>query len=950
MITFSNYLYCLAEHLAQIVFQNAKDPFGQRIIVVPSDRYKRMLQEYFATHPQFSVAMGLSILTLPQYFFHLLPGLKIPSSALLRMRLYAETVPYLEEYSQQQRKAICQQLGALFHRYGNCSEASLKKWLGKEGWQQKVWRTVFEQSSCCNSWSYFSKVCETVKKVDTVPYLFGFSSLPEPFALFFKKIEAKMFLFSPCRLFWSDLYRSEERLLLKSFGKWGMRFLNALSAEEMECEEDYQEPAISHTLGALQKSILDLEPIVLSEEMQKTVRVVSARSRRQEVEELYESLLRLLQKNKELKPSDILVLSPDLPSYVPFIHAAFNQLDYAISGLDRKSTSPLAQGVCLLFALIEEKWDLDAILALFSHPLFAAKRKWENSDLELTQQWLKKGKMTWGLDKVQFVLDRWLLGLCANDPKLGPKPCPVIGWPDAELFASVIQTIEDLRGDLCEETKKPLKEWLQDLLKWIDKYFDDAEESWLKDEIEQLIELCIGCEPPIYTWMHIREICEEIFSKKTEGYHKHLLEAVQFDGLGEGCIVPKKVIVLLGMQDSAFPRAERETSLDQMEPKLPSQAEMDRFLFLEALVKAQDLVLISYLHTCPEQGEKLSPSLLIEELKDHLGEFLPIEVLPEKSFDLKSEEEYFSHKRYAHAKAFSRKKTGKKFFAEEWKRVVPLPSTLTVQDCDVDIVDLKRLMKDPVEVFFKKNLAMPLDWKEESPFYEGDFFLKKYERQKLVEQALKTSLETALNERERESGFPHGIFGEVGKKRLQEEFDEVNKDPLNLRDIEIAPWKIAWDEKTTITLKGTIENVSEHGLVELFKESPAKLSIWKRWPEILVLRGHPDLQHIPCQVNLTYAKRNPCRSFAGLDAQKEIRALLYYYFLAKVRLSPIYPKWADDLFEADSEKLAKKIQQEDGRGRYVQWLIQRDGLPDYQALCKTWSEFLKTTFSALYEV
>jgi exodeoxyribonuclease V gamma subunit len=999
-IHFSNDLRKLAEQLGKTVFGKRAKPFCPPTIIVPSDRYKRFLQEFLARDARWGVAMGMEITTLYAWLGRRLAemGKAILPYALLELRLYALIKEYrfeaLKEFSDQQCKTVCQELAHLFHKYGTQGELFLSNWLKKEGWQQTLWRAIYENSN----WGYSTESLKFPLSNERPSLLFGFSSLPAPHAHFFKQQKAIFYLFSPCPLFWADLKTAKELAkegvlegslsLLASFGKWGRRLLNELAAEEMETAEEYVEPSLSHTLGIVQKTIFDLEEMKIPSSLAETIRIVSAKHRRQEVEELLEEILRLLQERDDLLPSDILVLSPDLGLYVSHIHAVFQSasgaVDYSLRGIERGNESLLAQGILALFGLVEEKWSLEGLLTLFSQPLFAAKMGWRKNELLLIEKWLKGAGLNWGHDLEQrelsldshvqmdengtfyFAIDRLLFGLTSTDSQTIPLPFPQVHWSEVELLNALLETTEDLARDLSDmiaNRKKSLKEWLENLSRCIDRYFSKEEDLWIIEELQLLKQGCRDWQEPLFSWHDLKKICKECFSKQTSGYRTNNLQAVQFDLLEEGHILPKKVIVLMGMQNGAFPRTEAETSLDQLEPKPPSRGEIDRFLFLEALLKAQEVFLISFLHTCPEKNIELSPSIVVQELQNSLercGRKLFVRVLPEKDFgvDALSSAPYFSSSRYRAAMAHSQRKEEPHYIVRDWHEEVSLPIAVSIEETEIDLADLQLLLNDPIEFYFKKKLGFVLDWIDEKPFYPEEVLISSSSRKKVIERALKSSFSTAIDEYRREKGFPFGAFRDVALCELEEKVDTLKGRAeyhgiaiQELRDRtlgkDIAPWTVDLGEGVSLTLRGTIKNVCSQGLVDFHKEQKIGMNVLKRWCDLLVLKGHPELQQIPCRLVLLEAGKNSTKTMDAIDPVSEMRKIIHYFVVAKQRLSPFFPVWSETILNKGFQALEKEWQNSFILSRYSKWLFKRDGLPDADVLHRTWHSFLQSTFFSL---
>lgn len=93
--------------------------------------------------------------------------------------------------------------------------------------------------------------------------------------------------------------------------------------------------------------------------------------------------------------------------------------------------------------------------------------------------------------------------------------------------------------------------------------------------------------------------------------------------------IPFKVVCLLGMNDGVYPRALAPLGFDLMSQQPQrgdrSRRDDDRYLFLEALISAQQMLYISYIgHSIQDNSERF-PSVLVQELVDYIGQshYLP---------------------------------------------------------------------------------------------------------------------------------------------------------------------------------------------------------------------------------------------------------------------------------------------------------------------------------------
>ncbi|MBS3905214.1 MAG: exodeoxyribonuclease V subunit gamma [Simkania sp.] len=996
-IYFSNDLCQLALYLGNRLFSGPGKSFSCRTVIVPSDRYKRFLQQWFAENPRFEVAAGIQIMTLSTWTSQqCIKTLRktFPSRILLEHRLYGlardlELEP-LKTLSDLQLKTVSRDLSHVFHQYGVYGEKFLKEWLKGKEWQQVLWRALYEQTA----WSYSIEFFEKAPPLSSIVHLFGFSFMPTVQAQYFKAHGALFYLFSPCRLFWADLLGAKDRVnlhildedstVLSYWGKWGKRLLNALSTEDMDTEEEYREPKTSHALGAVQMSLLDLTPLTFSvaENFMETIRIVSAKHRKQEIEELYEEIHRVLHAREDITPSDILILAPEIDPYVPYLHEVFGRkesdLDYTIRGMERGKTSLLAAGLQTVFQLIDQQWSLEALIQLFAHVLFAQKRGWKKTDLERIERWFSKAKVDWGFDgkqrqlylhskevdgeagTIRFAIDRLLFGLTSTKTENVPMPVSELEWTDVELFSQVIETVELLYNDLqitMGGAKQALHQWMDWLMGLMDRHFIQEEEPWLKEELLWIRGSCKEWGHQCFSWQDVRGICDDLFAQKKSAYQPQLLQSIQFDRLDEGMLIDKKVMMLIGMQESAFPRRDTSCSLNAMSPKAPSRGEIDRFLFLEAIMKAKDICFISFLHRCPERQMELSVSLVVQELQQFFEKSdrnITIQVLEERDFTQRALEQgpYFSHTRYRAADAYAHRQPNALRLVRDWHEEKPLSLPEISEDQEIDLADLRLLLKDPIEFYFRSTLKFKISWRDKCFFNEEEFFFSKSDRRKLLRKSMSMSLQEALREWTREKRAPVGAFNEVAVSKLQKEhlsfLEQLKSHSIHCESMEtihITPWAIDLDNGKKAILRGGIEDVSSQGIVELFEKNKKEETLLERWCDLLVLKGHSELQKFPSQLLFVQAKKEAAQSLHAIDPLVELKKIIGYYALCKQRLSPFLPQWAKLLLKGDKENLEQEFNSQ-YLSRYTQWLIQRDGLPNASVLCNTWSQYLSAIFES----
>jgi exodeoxyribonuclease V gamma subunit len=208
---------------------------------------------------------------------------------------------------------------------------------------------------------------------------------------------------------------------------------------------------------------------------------------------------------------------------------------------------------------------------------------------------------------------------------------------------------------------------------------------------------------------------------------------VQFSTLMPMRAIPFKGVCLLGMNDGAYPRQSTPRDFDLMTAHWRagdrSRREDDRYLFLEAFLSAREKLYISWQGRRSTDNQKMPPSVLVSQLRDALK----ARFTPESPADLQP------------LQAFSAKyfQTESKFvtYSDDWEKAQlhtpslqaakevslqenQVPLTLT----DWPLKECMRLLKQPVEVYWRSRLGVQLKGPEEALLDDENFGLDGLDR------------------------------------------------------------------------------------------------------------------------------------------------------------------------------------------------------------------------------
>ncbi|MCK5487891.1 MAG: exodeoxyribonuclease V subunit gamma, partial [Desulfobacterales bacterium] len=246
-------------------------------------------------------------------------------------------------------------------------------------WQAHLWRQLVKDQK---NYHRARLQRDLIKKLKSDPhqminlpqriFVFGISYLPlfhmEAFAALSQLVDMNLFLLNPCREYWSnivserqmqrirkkyppsadtsaELHLEEGNRLLASMGTHGKDFFSVISDFDIQIQEIYQDPDCTNLLSCIQSDILNLrerkaapDPIEnqskhmsASETLppfridgsDTSIQIHCCHSPMREIEVLRDNLLAMFDEDPHLLPKDIVVMTPDIDVYAPYIQAVF---------------------------------------------------------------------------------------------------------------------------------------------------------------------------------------------------------------------------------------------------------------------------------------------------------------------------------------------------------------------------------------------------------------------------------------------------------------------------------------------------------------------------------------------------------------------------------------------------------------------------------------------------
>jgi exodeoxyribonuclease V gamma subunit len=630
-------------------------------------------------------------------------------------------------------------------------------------------------------------------------------------------------------LFNSDGEQDVSNPLLASWGKLGRDYIYLLSELENSQELDaFVDITPDNLLHNIQSDILELESRAVAgvnleeysrsdnkrllEPNDTSVTFHVCHSPQREVEILHDRLLAMLAADPTLTPRDIIVMVADIDSYSPFIQAVFGSapadryLPYAISDRRARQSHPVLQAFISLLSLPDSRFVSEDVLALLDVPVLAARFNINEEGLRYLRLWVNESGIRWGIDDDnvrelalpptgqhtwQFGLTRMLLGYAMESAQgewQSVLPYDESSGLIAELvghLASLLMKLNLWRRGLAQE--RPLEEWLPVCNDMLNDFFlpdvdTEAAMTLIKDQWQAIIAEGLGAKygEAVPLSLLRDELAQRLDQERIS--QRFLAGPVNICTLMPMRSIPFKVVCLLGMNDGVYPRQLAPLGFDLMSQKPMrgdrSRRDDDRYLFLEALISAQQTLYISYIGRSIQDNSERFPSVLVQELLDYIGQshYLPGD---EALTCDESEARVKAHITRLHTRmpfdAQNYLPGEQQSYAREW-----LPAASLTGKAHTDFVQplpyvmpeiltletLQRFWAHPVRAFFQMRLQVNFR-SEESDIPETEpFILEGLTRYQLNQQLLNTLVEEHDAERlfrhfRAAGSLPFGAFGEI---------------------------------------------------------------------------------------------------------------------------------------------------------------------------------------------
>jgi exodeoxyribonuclease V gamma subunit len=384
-----------------------------------------------------------------------------------------------------------------------------------------------------------------------------------------------------------------------------------------------------------------------------------------QVEVLRDAILHALQDDPTLEPRDIIVMCPDIETFAPLIQATFGagdpddtgdsvtshgptaELRVRLADRSLRQTNPVLGVLARLLELATARVTASEVLDLADREPVRRRFRFAQDDMSRLEEWVAAVGARWGFDaghRAQFGLqdvlqgtwhaglDRLLTGvtMTEDEPRLlnGVVPYDDVDSSAIDLagrFAEYIDRLQAIVVDFAQP--RPIDAWAGTLA-------DAAEaltalslrDAWQRAEMHRLladvVDEATGEDGTSAAPLDVADVTALLESRLSgrptrANFRTGHLTVCTLHPMRS---VPHRVVCLLGLDDTVFPRHSARDGDDLLlgEPRVGDRdaRSEDRQILLDALMAATDRLIVTYTGNDERTNAERAPAVPIAELLD----------------------------------------------------------------------------------------------------------------------------------------------------------------------------------------------------------------------------------------------------------------------------------------------------------------------------------------------
>ncbi|MCX6407729.1 MAG: exodeoxyribonuclease V subunit gamma, partial [Propionibacteriales bacterium] len=493
----------------------------------------------------------------------------------------------------------------------------------------------------------------------------------------------------------------------------------------------------------------DLDPL------DQSVQVHACHGPARQVDVLREVVVGLLADDPTLEPRDVLVMCPDVETFAPLVEAAFglddvpdvdhpgHRLRVRLADRATGATNPVADVLQKVVAIAAaRRTTATEVRDLLSLAPVRRRFALTDDDLEQIDEWTVQTAIRWGVDADARAawhlgglaqntwrsgLQRLALGVVTDghdDPDAhdgthtgnrlgGVLPLDDLGSTGVDLVGRFTEAVERLAAVLDASRPQPVDEWVELLTTAVHTLTDvPTRDAWQREQVLRVLaDLTRADTAPAargtLTVVEVAAFLTDAFAPRPTrtSFRTGSLTVCTMVPMRS---VPHRVVILLGLDDEVFPRV-GSLDGDDVLARDPAVGERDirsedRQLLLDAVMSAEEKLLLFYTGADPVDGSTKPPAIPLRELMDVL------DVTAGRSVEHRHPLQPFDPRNFEARHPFSFDTVALAGAVSQQRPSVPVPLFLPdalppANSGDVELADVIAFVENPVQAFLRQRLG-----------------------------------------------------------------------------------------------------------------------------------------------------------------------------------------------------------------------------------------------------
>ncbi len=395
-----------------------------------------------------------------------------------------------------------------------------------------------------------------------------------------------------------------------------------------------------------------------------SIQVHSCHEQARQVQVLRDAILHLLVDDPTLREEDIVVLSPAIDQFAPYVEAGFGtsageafdapgsatpRLFYRITDRSLRESCPVLAALDSLLALASGRFTASEVLEFVSLPAVRKCFDFDEDALGAIADWVAGTNVRWGLDgrhreawglpreftanSWRVAIDRVLMGVAVSDDDIGLAPGDIaplgvegddiaVAGRLADLVARLEWTVDDMRRP------RTAAAWCGALSDATDQFFEvETSQQWQLDQLRRVVaeigeHAIVGGEPATVE-LSLADV-RRLLADRIQGVSRRpdfFRGGITVSSLTPLRWLPFRVICILGLDEAGTNAVAGSTDGDDLAAMAPLVGDRDprsevRQALLEAVLAAGDHLVITRTGHNIRTNQEVPSATVLAELRD----------------------------------------------------------------------------------------------------------------------------------------------------------------------------------------------------------------------------------------------------------------------------------------------------------------------------------------------